>query len=118
MIQHCLRLFTRFPFNNLLHHRVAGLVLTALERGSDDFLTFLFGPCQLIRWLTQAPETVTPAARDTDSKEGVTLAATPRHVSHTCTRFEVVKNAPPTPQKFALYKAPIPLTTKVAMPYI
>ena len=71
VIQHCLRLFTRFPFNNLLHHRVAGLVLTALERGSDDFLAFLFGPCQLIRWLTQAPEIVTPAARNTDSKEGV-----------------------------------------------
>lgn len=68
--QHCLALFTRYPFNNLLHHRVAGLVLTALERGSDEFLQFLFGPCALIEWLTGAPETVVPASRDMAPRSG------------------------------------------------
>ena len=70
VIQRCLQLFTRYPFNNLLHHRVAGLVLTALERGSDEFLRYLFGPCQLIQWLTQAPDLVVPASRSADIKAG------------------------------------------------
>lgn len=70
VIQRCLQLFTHFPFNNLLHHRVAGLVLTALERGSDNFLRYLFGACQLIQWLTQAPDSVVPASRSSDSRAG------------------------------------------------
>ncbi len=78
VIQRCLQLFTHFPFNNLLHHRVAGLVLTALERGSDEFLRYLFGACQLIQWLTQAPDLVVPASRSLDSRAGKL-----RHVSET-----------------------------------
>ena len=74
-IQHCLQLFTRFPFNNLLHHRVTGLLLTALERGSDKFLHFLFERCQLIQWLTQAPDLVVPTLRGTSSKPGKLLHA-------------------------------------------
>ncbi len=69
-IQHCLQLFTRFSFNNLLHHRVTGLLLTALERGSDEFLHFLFERCQVIQWLTQAPDLVVPTSAGMSSKPG------------------------------------------------
>ena len=78
VVQQCLQLFTRFPFNNLLHHRVAGLVLTALERGSDEFLRYLFGACQLTQWLTQAPDLVMPASRSSAPKAGECFAHTPR----------------------------------------
>ncbi|BDA44664.1 Serine/threonine-protein phosphatase 6 regulatory subunit at N-terminal half [Coccomyxa sp. Obi] len=66
----CLDLFTQFPFNNLLHHRVAGLIVTALERGSDKLLQHLIGPGQLIHWLTSAPEAVTPQPRASDANAG------------------------------------------------
>ncbi|KAK9834883.1 hypothetical protein WJX81_006337 [Elliptochloris bilobata] len=66
----CLQLFLRFPFNNLLHHQVAGMVVSALESGSDEFLAHLFQEGQLIGWLTSAPSTVTPTPRPNDDRAG------------------------------------------------
>ncbi len=61
--------------------QVAGLIVTALERGSDRLLQHLIGPGQLIHWLTSAPEHVMPLPRATDSYAGT------HHLSALATHF-------------------------------
>ena len=57
--------------------QVAGLIVTALERGSDRLLQHLIGPGQLIHWLTSAPEAVTPQPRASDASAGALTCTCP-----------------------------------------
>eukprot|EP00232_Nephroselmis_pyriformis_P025297 CAMPEP_0182860884 /NCGR_PEP_ID=MMETSP0034_2-20130328/5186_1 /TAXON_ID=156128 /ORGANISM="Nephroselmis pyriformis, Strain CCMP717" /LENGTH=648 /DNA_ID=CAMNT_0024992755 /DNA_START=113 /DNA_END=2056 /DNA_ORIENTATION=- len=56
----CMGLFLQYPFNNLLHHEVEGMVMHALEGPSEPLLAHLFagaegGGCDLVGWLAGAP---------------------------------------------------------------
>ena len=68
----CLSLFTAYPFNNLLHHHVAALLLTALDgdgeggAGPPALLAHVLEDAALPRWLATAPATVTPTPRPGD----------------------------------------------------
>ena len=66
--QKALSLLLQFPFNNLLHTQVTSLILHALDSGTPAIVEHLFDTCNLLRWLTQAPEKVQPAPRDGDKK--------------------------------------------------
>lgn len=55
-----LQLFTRFPFNNILHHLVLTICSFVLEHGSDTVLTHLLNDCKMVEWLVSAPEEVEP----------------------------------------------------------
>ena len=59
--------------------QVAGMVVSALESGSDEFLAHLFYDGQLISWLTSAPETITPKARPSDARAGAAHGLPPPH---------------------------------------
>jgi hypothetical protein len=60
---------------------VAGLIVAALERGSDKLIQHLVGPGQLVRWLTNAPETITPLPRPSDARASEALNPCPADVT-------------------------------------
>jgi serine/threonine-protein phosphatase 6 regulatory subunit 3 len=59
----CLGLFARYPFNNLLHSQVVGMLVAVLTRASDSMLQYVFEQCKLLEWLTSLPTEVKPAPR-------------------------------------------------------
>lgn len=68
-INKCMELFVQYPFNNLLHHQMAAIIVAVLRRSSEAMVQHMFGSCDLAGWLTTVPTQVTPAARSgTDVK--------------------------------------------------
>lgn len=59
-VQTCCRLFSSYPFNNLLHHCVTALLVAALTRCSEDMLRHVFEHCKLLDWLTSLQVEVKP----------------------------------------------------------
>lgn len=59
----CMEIFGRYPFNNLLHHNVASMLLAALAHMSDSILQHIFQHCKLLDWLIRLPTDVTPTPR-------------------------------------------------------
>jgi serine/threonine-protein phosphatase 6 regulatory subunit 3 len=60
----CLGLFSAFPFNNLLHHSVASMLISCVSPSSgttDVMLRHLFEDCALLDWIVQLPQSVVPA---------------------------------------------------------
>ncbi len=57
----CLQLFEHFPFNNMLHHCVASMIVACLSSSSDAMLRHLFEDCSLLDWIVQLPRTVVPS---------------------------------------------------------
>ncbi|KAG1666584.1 hypothetical protein FOA52_000551 [Chlamydomonas sp. UWO 241] len=55
----CLRLFAKHPFNNLLHHSVASMLVACMSSASDEMLGHLFGECQVLEWMVGLPLAVT-----------------------------------------------------------
>ena len=68
LLKTCLSLFLQFPFNNLLHHLVTSIICFVLENVSTEVLDHLLGDCQLVQWLVEAPEQVTPQQSDDSGK--------------------------------------------------
>jgi len=58
-IQRTMDLFLAHPFNNALHGGVAAL-LTSFEPGTNDLREFLLKEANLVDWLVNAPDNVTP----------------------------------------------------------
>ena len=65
--QKALSLLLRFPFNNLLHTQVTSLVLHALDSGTPTLVEHLFEGCDLLGWISQAPQEVQPTPRERDA---------------------------------------------------
>ncbi|KAL3157863.1 hypothetical protein ABBQ32_012277 [Trebouxia sp. C0010 RCD-2024] len=65
--QKALSLLLRFPFNNLLHTQVTSLVLHALDSGTPTLVEHLFEGCDLLGWISQAPQQVQPTPREGDA---------------------------------------------------
>ena len=59
-VPRCLRLFSAFPFNNLLHHSVASMLMASLSSESTAMVQHLFVECRLLDWIVQLPQTVVP----------------------------------------------------------
>ena len=66
----CLKLFTEFPFNNLLHHIVTATIAAMLEQGSDAVLEHLLQEGRLVPWLVEAPEDVIPQMPESRPNQG------------------------------------------------
>ena len=59
----CLSLFSAFPFNNLLHHSVASMLISCVSPTSgtsEVMLQHLFEDCALLDWIVQLPQSVVP----------------------------------------------------------
>ncbi|XP_072965394.1 uncharacterized protein [Typha angustifolia] len=56
-IQRIMDLFFEYPFNNLLHHHVEALILSALESKHSAIIDHIFGDCSIIEKLLQADKT-------------------------------------------------------------
>ena len=75
-VSKCLALVLSFPFNNLLHHHVAALLLTALDgdaaggAGPPALLDHVLHGVRLPAWLAGAPAEVRPVARQGDARAG------------------------------------------------
>lgn len=66
-------LVAAYPFNNLLHHQMFALLLAVLRRASPVMVSHLFGECQLVTWLLQLPQEVSPAPRPGSSSSSKVL---------------------------------------------
>jgi len=64
--QKALALLLQFPFNNLLHTQVTSLILHALDSGTPAIVEHLFEGCNLLGWITHAPDKVQPTRREGD----------------------------------------------------
>eukprot|EP00798_Chlamydomonas_sp_ICE-L_P031786 gene31784-6983_t len=51
----CLQLFQTHPFNNMLHHNVAAMLLAILTQSSELILQNLFEQCAFLDWLVCLP---------------------------------------------------------------
>lgn len=56
-------LVVAYPFNNLLHHQMYALLLAVLRRASPVMVSHMFDDCQLVSWLLNLPQEVTPIPR-------------------------------------------------------
>lgn len=64
-VARCMQLFAAYPFNNLLHKQVAGLLATLLEAGSDATVAWLLGRNgKLASWLAHLPTECGPVGAD------------------------------------------------------
>jgi len=54
----CLNLFADYPFNNLMHHHVAAMVVACASSASDEMLEHVFGACGVLEWLAGLPADV------------------------------------------------------------
>jgi serine/threonine-protein phosphatase 6 regulatory subunit 3 len=59
-VQLCCRLFSTYPFNNLLHHCVTALLVASLTRCSEAMLHHVFQHCKLLDWITNLQVEVRP----------------------------------------------------------
>lgn len=57
-LQHGMRLFAAFPFNNLLHHSVAAMLQSCVA--SETLSTYLIEECGVLDWIVGLPTTVVP----------------------------------------------------------
>lgn len=51
----CLKLFVEFPFNNLLHHNVASMLIACASSADDGMLEHTFGACAILEWIARLP---------------------------------------------------------------
>ena len=59
--QECMRLFAGYPFNNLLHRQVVGMLAVLLESERDDTVTAMLSPpVQVFTWLAALPRELVP----------------------------------------------------------
>ncbi|KAK9917462.1 hypothetical protein WJX75_004564 [Coccomyxa subellipsoidea] len=75
IVREILAVFLRFPFNSILHHQVTSIVACMLEAGSDAIVGHLFGDCDLLGWLLNAPAHCEPEPRSGDTRERTPLRA-------------------------------------------
>lgn len=59
-VQLCCRLFSTYPFNNLLHHCVTALLVASLTCCSEAMLRHVFEHCKLLDWITNLQVEVRP----------------------------------------------------------
>lgn len=60
-VQECMKLFTSYPFNNLLHRQVAGMLAVLLESDNDATLAAMLAPpVQVLVWLAGLPRELIP----------------------------------------------------------
>lgn len=71
----CMRLFQKYPFNNLLHHSVRDLIRAALRKPSEKLVRHLLEDYKLVDWLISLPEQVTPTPRPGTEATAQTKAA-------------------------------------------
>lgn len=65
----CLQLMIDYPFNSILHHLVAGILIKAVGSGPPTLLDYLFQDCHLLHWLLTIPSAVNPKQRQVPSSK-------------------------------------------------
>ncbi|GAX80154.1 hypothetical protein CEUSTIGMA_g7592.t1 [Chlamydomonas eustigma] len=54
----CMELFQSCPFNNMLHHCVASMLMACMSSSSEAILSHLFEECRILNWIVELPQTV------------------------------------------------------------
>ena len=71
-LQHGMRLFAAFPFNNLLHHSVAAMLQSCVA--SETLSTYLIEECGILDWIVGLPTTVVPPPVPGDEADAASKA--------------------------------------------